>query len=142
MAILLFGWVGDRMSPRLYTGLGELIASLCFSLFPLIALLSGSVSGWVLVLGMALNGVAQSVGWPGSMKLVSNWFGKTKKGAILGVWASCANVGNIVGLITSQVIINNSSATWKASMLASSAISFLTAVSLLAFIKEKPDEEA
>ena len=36
-------------------------------------------------------------GWPGVVTAVANWFGKAKKGFIMGVWNSHTSVGNILG---------------------------------------------
>mgnify|MGYP001797112283 CR=1 FL=1 len=37
---------------------------------------------------------------------MSRWFGKGNRGLVLGLWASCQSVGNIVGaLIVSKVLV-------------------------------------
>ena len=39
----------------------------------------------------------QATGWPGVVAVVGNWFGRGKKGFIMGVWNSHYSLGNIVG---------------------------------------------
>lgn len=45
----------------------------------------------------ALNGLAQSTGWPCVVAIMGNWFGKEGRGLIFGIWSACASVGNIFG---------------------------------------------
>ena len=42
-------------------------------------------------------GAFQSSGWPGVVTAVANWFGKSKKGLIFGIWNSHTSLGNILG---------------------------------------------
>ena len=44
-------------------------------------------------------GAFQSSGWPGVVTAVANWFGKSKKGLIFGVWNSHTSIGNILGSV-------------------------------------------
>lgn len=46
---------------------------------------------------MGMNGMFQSVGWPGCIALMGNWFGPGKRGLIMGIWAGNPNFGNIIG---------------------------------------------
>jgi OPA family glycerol-3-phosphate transporter-like MFS transporter 1/2 len=43
------------------------------------------------------GGAFQTTGWPSVVTIVSNWFGKEKKGLIFGIWNSHTAVGNILG---------------------------------------------
>ena len=44
-----------------------------------------------------LAGLFQSTGWPSVVAVVGNWFGKSKRGLIMGVWNAHTSVGNIAG---------------------------------------------
>jgi len=44
-----------------------------------------------------LNGVGQSLVFPGISHINSNWFGKGKRGTVMGIWNSCIYIGNIYG---------------------------------------------
>ena len=46
---------------------------------------------------MFLNAQLQSTGWPGVVAVIGNWFGKKRRGLLLGVWNSHTSVGNILG---------------------------------------------
>ena len=41
--------------------------------------------------------MAQTSGWPGVVTVMSNWFGKKKRGLIFGLWNSHTSIGNILG---------------------------------------------
>ena len=44
-------------------------------------------------------GAVSSSGWPGVVTAVANWFGKSKKGLIFGIWNSHTSIGNILGSV-------------------------------------------
>jgi OPA family glycerol-3-phosphate transporter-like MFS transporter 3 len=46
-----------------------------------------------------LNGLAQSTGWPAVVAVMGNWFSKSGRGLIFGVWSACASVGNIIFIL-------------------------------------------
>ena len=45
------------------------------------------------------TGLLSAIGWPSVVAVVGNWFGKTKRGLIMGIWNAHASVGNIAGSI-------------------------------------------
>ncbi|RMX60689.1 hypothetical protein pdam_00014539, partial [Pocillopora damicornis] len=49
-----------------------------------------------LTIGM-LSRFFQSSGWPSVVECVGNWFGKGRRGLIMGIWNSHTSVGNILG---------------------------------------------
>nr|XP_039273389.1 sugar phosphate exchanger 3-like [Styela clava] len=53
-----------------------------------------------------LQGIIQSVGWPTCVAVVGNWFGKSGRGLVFGIWASCASVGNVIGNVITSSVIN------------------------------------
>ncbi|KAK3738535.1 hypothetical protein QZH41_012045 [Actinostola sp. cb2023] len=42
-------------------------------------------------------GFFQSTGWPSVVECVGNWFGKGRRGLIMGIWNSHTSIGNIAG---------------------------------------------
>ncbi|MCO5548565.1 hypothetical protein L7F22_002025 [Adiantum nelumboides] len=52
-----------------------------------------------------LLGLFQATGWPSVVSVVANWFGKRKRGLIMGVWNAHTSFGNICGsLIASSLL--------------------------------------
>ncbi|KAI5059587.1 hypothetical protein GOP47_0025906 [Adiantum capillus-veneris] len=58
-----------------------------------------------LTFGMVVTGLLSSIGWPVVVAIVANWFGKTKRGLIMGIWNAHASVGNIMGSIVAAAAL-------------------------------------
>lgn len=46
-----------------------------------------------------IAGVFQSTGWPSVVAIMANWFGKGKRGLVMGVWNAHTSLGNIMGTV-------------------------------------------
>lgn len=80
---------GRKLGPKLLllVGMGTSIG--CNVVF-------GASNGfWTIALFMALNGVAQGTGWPGCVGSLGYWFKRKQRGSIMGVWATCYQVGSV-----------------------------------------------
>ena len=83
------GPLGDRIGPRRLVGAG-MIASAVFTAW------TGSASAAAgLALSLALNGVAQATGWPGTVQAMTPFFGRAQRGWIMGLWSTCYQVGGL-----------------------------------------------
>ena len=50
----------------------------------------------------------QATGWPGVVSVMANWFGKGRRGMIMGLWNSHTSLGNILGsLIAGAFVTEN-----------------------------------
>ena len=84
------GWIGDRIGGARLVGIGLLGTAAC-------NVLLGSSTGMLfLVAGFALNGMAQSAGWPGCAKTFSEWFAQKERGTIMGWWCTCYQAGYVL----------------------------------------------
>lgn len=45
-----------------------------------------------------LIGLFSSIIWPSSIHILGNWYSRANRGLIIGGWATCANIGNILGI--------------------------------------------
>jgi sugar phosphate permease len=45
----------------------------------------------------ASNGTLQSFSWACNFGILCNWFPRKGRGIVIGVWATCCNVGDIIG---------------------------------------------
>ena len=97
----LNGWLGDRIGGARLVGLGLLATALCN-----VAL--GSSHGMLfLVAGFAVNGLAQSAGWPGCAKTFSQWFARRERGTVMGWWCTCYQAGYVLaGLLATWLLAN------------------------------------
>lgn len=86
----LSGWLGDRVGARRLIGTGMLLSSVaCFAF-------GASGAGVFFLVAMLANGFAQSTGWPGNIKAMAEWTPAHQRGAVMGIWSTCYQVGGIV----------------------------------------------
>jgi len=71
--------------------------------------------------------------WPGLIAIMGNWIKYSNRATVMGVWAGCANIGNIVGVQIASYIVYNLQYSWK-EVFYSSAIILLTVGILQAII--------
>jgi len=67
----------------------------------------GIHSYWYLIALQVLSGAVQSTGWPGVVTVLANWFGKGRRGLIMGIWNSHTSIGNIVGNTIAAVFVED-----------------------------------
>jgi sugar phosphate permease len=83
------GLAADRWGSRRVVGAGLFVSAAACALF-------GASSGLIaLCAWFALNGLAQSTGWPGTTKIVAQWSGSAARGRVMGAWSTCYQVGGI-----------------------------------------------
>ena len=81
---------GRKLGPKLLLLLGMGISIVCNVVF-------GASNGfWTIFLFLALNGLAQGTGWPGCIGSLAFWFKRRQRGSVLGVWATCYQIGSVV----------------------------------------------
>ncbi|KAG1957407.1 glucose-6-phosphate exchanger SLC37A1 [Pimephales promelas] len=94
-------------------------------------------SFWYYCLIQALNGLVQTTGWPAVVACVGNWFGKGKRGFIMGIWNSHTSVGNILGSLIAGVYVSSA---WGLSFIVPGIIIACTGVICFFFLVEKPED--
>nr|XP_022899760.1 glucose-6-phosphate exchanger SLC37A2 isoform X2 [Onthophagus taurus] len=98
IAMFISGFIAERINLRYFLSLGMLLSGLFCYLFGVAK--SYNIHSFVyLLVVQALAGIAQTTGWPGVVTVVGNWFGKSKRGLIYGVWNSHTSIGNILGTL-------------------------------------------
>jgi OPA family glycerol-3-phosphate transporter-like MFS transporter 1/2 len=98
------GHLGDRMNLRIFLTIGMVGTGLFTALFGLGYWFNIHNFYYFLILQI-LAGLFQSTGWPSVVAVVGNWFGKKKRGLIMGIWNAHTSIGNISGsLITSTML--------------------------------------
>ncbi|ONK55711.1 uncharacterized protein A4U43_C10F220 [Asparagus officinalis] len=90
------GHLGDRVNLRILLTIGMVGSGLFTALFGVGYWLNVHSFYYFLAVQM-LAGMFQSTGWPSVVAVVGNWFGKSKRGLIMGIWNAHTSVGNIAG---------------------------------------------
>ncbi|KAG1360841.1 Major facilitator superfamily [Cocos nucifera] len=98
------GHLGDRLDLRILLTVGMLGTGVFTSLFGAGYWLNIHSFYYYLVVQM-LAGMFQSTGWPSVVAVVGNWFGKRKRGLIMGIWNAHTSVGNISGSLIASVLL-------------------------------------
>uniref|UniRef100_A0A672Z4T3 Sugar phosphate exchanger 3 n=1 Tax=Sphaeramia orbicularis TaxID=375764 RepID=A0A672Z4T3_9TELE len=105
VGLYLSGVIGDRVNLRYV---------LCFGLCGSAAVefVFGTLTEWLHIYNIylycglwVLNGLLQSAVWPCVVAVMGNWFGKTGRGFIFGLWSACASVGNILGAFLASSVL-------------------------------------
>ncbi|XP_076883856.1 putative glycerol-3-phosphate transporter 1 [Bidens hawaiensis] len=98
------GHIGDRMNLRIFLTIGMMGTGLFTSLFGVGYWANIHVFYYYLMVQM-LAGLFQSTGWPSVVAVVGNWFGKSKRGLIMGVWNAHTSIGNITGSLSASYFL-------------------------------------
>lgn len=103
------GIAADRFGPRRLVGFGLIASAIACALF--------GIGQGALVLGacFALNGFAQSTGWPGTTKAMAGWTTSRERGRVMGIWSTCYQVGGIAATALATYLLAGSG--WRAAFL-------------------------
>ncbi|EPY88767.1 hypothetical protein CB1_000154012 [Camelus ferus] len=111
IGMFISGIFGERLPLRYYLSAGMLLSGLFTSLFGLGYFWNIHVLWYFVLIQVSLihsicNGLVQTTGWPSVVTCVGNWFGKGKRGLIMGIWNSHTSVGNILGSLVAGVWVD------------------------------------
>ncbi|KAL2550129.1 putative glycerol-3-phosphate transporter 1 [Forsythia ovata] len=98
------GHAGDRMDLRRFLTIGMVGTGLFTSLFGVGYWADIHIFYYYLIVQM-LAGLFQSTGWPSVVAVVGNWFGKKKRGLIMGIWNAHTSIGNITGSVVASMLL-------------------------------------
>ncbi|KAM4748071.1 sugar phosphate exchanger 3 [Rhinophrynus dorsalis] len=105
VGLFISGIIGDRLNMRYVLTFGMCSSALTMFVF-------GTVTEWLHFYNKffycavwIVNGLLQSTGWPCVVAVMGNWFGKSGRGFIFGLWSACASVGNILGAFLASSVL-------------------------------------
>lgn len=99
------GIVAERVDLRYFLSLGMILSGIFTFLFGF-AYSAGIHSLWYLLGIQVALGMFQATGWPGVVSVMGNWFGKGRRGLIMGLWNSHTSLGNILGSLVAGAFVN------------------------------------
>ena len=104
---ILLSWTADKYNPKYvslfgltFLGVIELLMGFLISQGFSGNFTVGKYIYWIL---FTLNGVGQSLVFPGISHINSNWFGKGKRGTLMGMWNACIYLGNFYGILLAHI---------------------------------------
>jgi sugar phosphate permease len=124
------GWLGDRVGARRLVGTGMLVAAAASFAFGLWSV------GALFLVTATVNGLAQSTGWPGNVKAMQEWTTPETRGRVMGVWATCYQVGGIAATAFAAWLLAR--AGWRAAYYGPALVLALVGVAALVFIRPGP----
>ncbi|KAI3373924.1 hypothetical protein L3Q82_022493, partial [Scortum barcoo] len=133
IGMFISGIFGERLPLRYYLSFGMLMSGLFTCLFGLGFYWNIHTLGYYAFI-QVMNGLMQTTGWPAVVACVGNWFGKGKRGFIMGVWNSHTSVGNILGSLIAGAFV---STTWGMSFIVPGLIIASTGILCFFFLVEK-----
>jgi len=104
-AMFISGIVAERVDLRYFLSLGMIFSGVFTALFGF-AHDFGIHSLWYLLAIQIILGIFQATGWPGVVSVMANWFGKGRRGLIMGLWNSHTSLGNILGSLVAGAFVN------------------------------------
>ncbi|KAL4557164.1 hypothetical protein LXL04_035336 [Taraxacum kok-saghyz] len=129
------GHIGDRMNLRVFLSIGMVGTGLFTSLFGVGYWVNIHCFSYYLVVQM-LAGLFQSTGWPSVVAVVGNWFGKSKRGLIMGIWNAHTSVGNITGSLIASYFLKYG---WGWSMVVPGLMIIVVGLLVLLFLPVDPE---
>lgn len=81
-----------------------------------------------------------SIMFPTCVSILANWFTKERRGFAVGLWATCNNVGNIVGIQLAALLLQLYGGSWTALMFTISIILILQSIVIYFFIVPEPSQ--
>ena len=98
------------------------------------------VSTWYYVIVFAFLGVFNSVLFPTFISILANWFPKKGRGLVIGFWATCNNLGNIVGIQLSAFLLDAFNGSWPSLLLTIAITVFVWSIIIFFFLVAEPSQ--
>jgi sugar phosphate permease len=132
------GNFSSKINLKYFVAVGMLLSSIFYMSFSFLFVITNHQNYPFLVVMMCFNAFFQSTGWPGIVGIAGNWFGKGRRGLLMGIWAVNANAGNILAFVLCNALAKTFHLYWTANFFATGLFSLGIALMCLAFLKEKP----
>uniref|UniRef100_A0A8B9E2L8 Glucose-6-phosphate exchanger SLC37A2 n=1 Tax=Anser cygnoides TaxID=8845 RepID=A0A8B9E2L8_ANSCY len=133
IGMFISGIFGERLPLRYYLSGGMVLSGLFTALFGLGYFWDIHVL-WYFIIVQVCNGLVQTTGWPSVVACVGNWFGKGKRGLIMGIWNSHTSVGNILGSLIAGVWVSSE---WGLSFIVPGIIIAAVGIACFFFLVER-----
>ncbi|NXU54513.1 G6PT2 protein, partial [Turnix velox] len=130
------GIIGERLPIRYYLTVGMLASGLFTAMFGL-GYFYNIHNLWFYIIAQIANGLVQTTGWPSVVTCIGNWFGKGRRGLIMGIWNSHTSVGNILGSLIAAYWV---STCWGLSFVMPGVIIAVMGIVCFLFLIEHPKD--
>ncbi|KAK4802090.1 hypothetical protein SAY86_000293 [Trapa natans] len=136
LGMYVAGHLGDRLDLRLFLTFGMIGSGIFVGLFGMGYFWNLHVFFFYLAMQM-VAGLFQATGWPSVVAVIGNWFGKRKRGLIMGIWNAHTSVGNISGSLLAAAVLDYG---WGWSFIVPGALIVLGGVLVYLFLAAYPED--
>ncbi|KAF1862313.1 hypothetical protein Lal_00026840 [Lupinus albus] len=105
IGMYIAGHLGDTLDLRLFLTIGMMGSGFFVGLFGM-GYFWNVHEFWFYLLMQMMAGMFQATGWPSVVAVIGNWFGKRKRGLIMGIWNAHTSVGNISGSLLAASVLD------------------------------------
>nr|GMD78399.1 putative glycerol-3-phosphate transporter 4 [Ipomoea batatas] len=130
------GHLGDSLDLRLFLTAGMIGSGVFVALFGMGYFWNIHEFWFYLAMQMGA-GLFQATGWPSVVAVIGNWFDKSKRGLIMGVWNAHTSVGNISGSLLAAAVLDYG---WGWSFILPGAFIFVTGLIVFLFLPAYPED--
>jgi len=127
------GAIGDSLGARRLIGVGMLLSAAACAAF---GLMNAALAFGVLY---AVNGLAQSTGWPGTTRAMAEWTTPQVRGTVMGYWATCYQAGGIIWGWLCAILV--AAFGWRSGFFVPAASMALVGLLVLATLRPGPGGE-
>ncbi|KAL2902996.1 putative glycerol-3-phosphate transporter 4 [Bienertia sinuspersici] len=136
MGMYVAGHLGDSLDLRLFLTIGMIGSGIFVALFG-VGYFLNIHAFWFFLLMQMIAGLFQATGWPSVVAVIGNWFGKRKRGLIMGIWNAHTSVGNITGSLLAASVLEFG---WGWSFIVPGAFIFLGGILVYLFLAAYPED--
>lgn len=133
---VLNGFAADAVGPRRLVSIGMLISAAVTVGFAFTDHVFGAVVG-IYITWAALNGLAQSSGWPGNGKLMASWFSTVKRGEVMGYWSTCYQAGGLVATLAASWLLGYG---WRVAYVVPAVWVAAVALAYASLVRDRPSD--
>ncbi|XP_061354831.1 putative glycerol-3-phosphate transporter 4 [Gastrolobium bilobum] len=105
LGMYVAGHLGDTLDLRLFLTTGMIGSGIFVGLFGM-GYFWNVHEFWFYLSMQMIAGLFQATGWPSVVAVIGNWFGKRKRGLIMGIWNAHTSVGNISGSLLAASVLD------------------------------------
>ncbi|KAL4602335.1 hypothetical protein ACB092_10G045900 [Castanea dentata] len=136
LGMYVAGHLGDTLDLRLFLTTGMIGSGIFVGIFGMGYFWNVHVFWFYLVMQM-VAGLFQATGWPSVVAVIGNWFGKRKRGLIMGIWNAHTSVGNITGSLLAASVLNYG---WGWSFIVPGAVIVMGGILVYSFLPAYPED--
>ncbi|XP_076938888.1 putative glycerol-3-phosphate transporter 4 [Bidens hawaiensis] len=136
LGMYVAGHLGDTLDLRLFLTTGMIGSGIFVALFGM-GFFWDVHHFWYFLSMQMLAGLFQATGWPSVVAVIGNWFGKRRRGLIMGIWNAHTSVGNISGSLLAASVLDYG---WGWSFILPGAFIVAAGVMVFLFLAAYPED--